>query len=302
MTQRDQRDDVVEAADLQQSHDPVSPRRPSRDAIPESLHHSTLANIINGFVLPAVKSQYPLTPLEGNGEAKGPISTDEVVEFSRLCMHKGFESALYYSDRIREKGIPTAVIYTSLLAPAARHMGKLWETDRATFVDVSIGLTAITQLFHRMNPQRVDTGPARGRLPSILLAPTPGDQHGFGLLLVSDAFHRAGWHVAGGAGTTIDDVLGAVSETEFDFVGFSLSTRRLFPALVRGIDAVREASLSKTVQVMVGGHAFNSNPKLAKQLDADVCMTSPKAAVAYADCFVAEKLRNDLKGERPAVQ
>jgi hypothetical protein len=59
---------------------------------------------------------------------------------------------------------------------------------------------------------------------SILLVPTPGEQHTFGLAMVAELFRKQGWEVVGGPYDLGDSPQVLVAQRSFDVVGFSLAT------------------------------------------------------------------------------
>ena len=80
---------------------------------------------------------------------------------------------------------------TGLAADAARLAGNWWESDRCSFLDVTIAVAEIQRGLRRLEvSQGRGTVAAHGR---ILLSTGPDAQHTFGLVLVAERLRHAGW-------------------------------------------------------------------------------------------------------------
>ena len=123
---------------------------------------------------------------------------------------------------------------------------------------------------------------------SVLLLPSPGEQHTFGLVMVGEFFRRAGWDVSGGAWTTGADAATLVGAEWFDAVGFSLGAEIHLEALAESIRAVRQASSNPDVVVLVGGPLFGECPEYVQQVGADGMTIDGRDAPALAERLIAE--------------
>ena len=121
----------------------------------------------------------------------------------------------------------------------------------------------------------------------ILLIPVPGEQHTFGLAMVGEFFHRAGWYVSGGLFPTASELAGAVRRARFDVVGISVGNVEKLESVATAIRAVRRGSCYPEVQVMVGGAVFIAHPELAAILGADATATDGLQAVAQAEALLS---------------
>jgi methanogenic corrinoid protein MtbC1 len=176
-----------------------------------------------------------------------------------------------------------------LLAPSARYLGDLWERDLCSFTDVTIGLGRLQRILREQSPafSRTPTGVDDGR--SILLVPSPGEQHTLGLVMVGEFFRRAGWNVSGGAWTAGVDAAGLVRDEWFDAIGFSLGAEVHLQQLGEIITAVRQASCNPKITVLVGGPLFGENPGFWEQVGADGMTVDGREAPALADQLIARR-------------
>ena len=86
----------------------------------------------------------------------------------------------------------------------------MWEKDKCTFTDVTVGLWRIKQVMHELSPtfQSVAQEQSHGR--EVMLVPTPGSAHNLGLFMVSEFFRRSGWRVSGELLSQTSDMLHVV--------------------------------------------------------------------------------------------
>lgn len=169
----------------------------------------------------------------------------------------------------QRRGLGVEALFVGLLAPAARYLGVLWETDRCDFSSVTICLGRLQRLLREWSPQfgREVSHPPNGR--RILLAQHPAEQHSFGLSMVAEFFRRDGWEVLGGVGGSVPDPSARVANDWFDAVGFSIGSETRLDWLRERIAQVRLSSRNRAVVVLVGGPLQLLRPDLARQVAAD---------------------------------
>ena len=178
---------------------------------------------------------------------------EQIDEFARLLLAHDVSVASTYLETVKARGTSQEAIYLELLAPAARRLGELWTDDRCTFSEVTVGLCRLHQLLRDMSPGFGGDAVEDVSRRRVLLAPTPGEQHTFGLLMVADFFRRDGWDVWSEITGSVDDLVDIVSSEWFSLVGLSLGSEVRLDTLSSSIHAIRKASRNKSLGVMVGG-------------------------------------------------
>ena len=229
----------------------------------------------------------PARPLAGGRR----IGESEVQLFVKLILDPDDEACSGGVDAFIAEGVSIEAIYVDLLAPSARYLGDLWERDLCSFTDVTIGLGRLQRILREQSPafSRTQTGVDDGR--SVLLVPSPGEQHTLGLVMVGEFFRRAGWNVSGGAWTAGVDAAGLVRDEWFDAIGFSLGAEIHLPQLADIISAVRQGSCNPKIAVLVGGPLFGANPAFWEQVRADGMTIDGREAPALADQLIARTAR-----------
>lgn len=213
-----------------------------------------------------------------------PITAADIKELVRMVLLPEDGPARASVEAMRLRGIPVETLYIDLLAVAARHLGELWEEDLCNFADVTVGTGRLQQAMRDLSPGLAVRPPPGGQSRRILLLPSPGEQHTFGLVMVGEFFRSAGWDVAGGPIGLDAELL--VRREWYDVVGFSLAADVHLPPLTQVIAAVRKASLNPRIGVMVGGPMFLRHAGLATEVGADAVAINGSLAPEIADKLV----------------
>jgi hypothetical protein len=169
-----------------------------------------------------------------------------------------------------------ALTSTVLFEPVARQLGDLWDTDDCSELEVTIAMCRLQVIVRNLG--------ASGRtftagLPSVLVAPQPGETHILGSTLASELLWQAGCDAQLEFPATNDALVEVVSETWFDALDLSLSTamRRedSLDPMAATITLARHASKNPAIAVVVGGRWFSEHPDEGGRVGADVaCSTS----------------------------
>ena len=258
----------------------------NREAIDSRL--ALLSRAIEDEIIPRLMRAHPtagerllLTP-----SASAQVSQENVQAFAKLVLAPDENLAHACIEAMRTSGISVETIYTDLLAPVARYLGVLWDDDLCDFTEVTVGLGRLQQVLRELSPAfgQTSTNTSGNR---VLLLPGPGEQHTFGLVMVSEFFRRAGWDVGGGAWEAGADPVVMVQREWFDVVGFSLGNVAQLDELAACITSVRAAALNKSMCVIVGGPLFLANPEYVAYVNADAASTDGSQAPDLAARLVS---------------
>lgn len=217
------------------------------------------------------------------------VTTQDVENFARLVLAQDENLTQACIDAMRSRGIAVETIYLELLAPVARRLGALWEQDLCDFTEVTIGLGRLHQVLRELSPGFSHPVNHVGNGRRILLLPSPGEQHTFGLVMVSEFFRHAGWDVAGGPWEAGADPVTMVKREWFDIVGFSLGSELHLDDLADCIRAVRKAAVNPHVGIMVGGPIFGLHPEFVSRVGADGASSDGRAAPEMAARLSADR-------------
>lgn len=238
-------------------------RDPSNDAV--------LARAIELEIIPRLMLAHKQIRASQHVSGSGvrAITEAEVVDFAAITVRHDCSVAQAFAEALISQGASYDQLFVELLAPAARKLGELWESDYFSFSDVTIGLSRIQQLVHEVGPG-LDADPeVSPGVASALLVPMPGELHSLGVLLVEEFFRRAGWNVWAPQNVTSGQLVSIVRQERFDMVGISVTCEVVVQRLAALVDSIRSASLNKGLLVMVGGRFVNEHPELVAQVGAD---------------------------------
>lgn len=273
--------------------------RMERPAVEERM--SRLVKTLEAEVIPRLVDAhrtFPVSEISPAASVCPPPSTVEVEAFVRLVLHREDLPISACIEALRGKGMSIEMLFLDLLAPAANHLGYLWEEDLCDFTHVTIAVGRLQHLLQVLSPAfgTEVRFPAHAR--RALLVPSPGEQHTFGLSMVAEFFMRAGWQVAGGQGAYRDEAADLVSREWFDVVGFSVGSEARLDLLTSCVTSVRQMSRNPDIGVLVGGPIFVRNPELVALVGADATSPDGKQAPVAAEALVANRVRSLASARR----
>jgi MerR family transcriptional regulator, light-induced transcriptional regulator len=249
---------------------------------------SQLARTIEQEIIPRLMLAHRALaePVSRPLAAGQPITVEDVRHFAKLVLSHDEDLAFGSIQAFRARGVTVEKIYVDLLAPTARYLGDLWDDDLCTFTDVTVGLGRLQRVLRELSPAFGNgiEHPEQGR--RILLLPSPGEQHTFGLVMVAEFFRRAGWDVTGGAWAAGADPAALVAAEWFDVVGFSLGAESHIDSLAESIRAVRHATCNHDIAVLVGGPLFGERPEYLARVGADGMTIDGREAPALAERLI----------------
>ncbi len=215
------------------------------------------------------------------------ISAADIDSLADAARRNDLPAALALIESLCAEGFALDTLYLELVSPAAARLGQLWHDDVVSMADVTVGLSCLQRLVHVLGPafhqDALRPNPAR----RILLAPIPGEQHSFALVLVAEFLRRAGWDVDNGRVLSLGGLCSLLRREWFALVGLSVSCTHRIDTIAGAVHAIRAASRNRAIGVMVGGPMFSACPDLVSQVGADAMALNARHAVQQADALVA---------------
>ena len=256
------------------------------DLSSEVLNKLIEVEIIPRLMLVSRDTGADAAPAELDAPAR-PFSADEIDRFARRAVDAEADVLVDEVNlRLSAGGVSHEDVLLKLLAPAARRLGKLWDDDRVDFADVTIGLMKLHRVLERLNADTPCGLGAGKTAPRILLAPAPGEQHVFGVVMVGEFFAKSGWRVRCETAPCDDDLVAAAAADHYDVIGLSVSAELNMKTLREAIRRIRANSRNRDVNILVGGQAFINDGSLARRVGADATATDGVRAVVTAERMV----------------
>jgi methanogenic corrinoid protein MtbC1 len=246
-------------------------------------HHGarSLAGLIEGEIIPRLMIAHPAEAVRPSTGAPA-ITPADIAAFLPLTVEGEAADLVQFADGLLARGVTVDALLVDLLAPVARALGVEWEKDRVDFVAVTMALWRLQEVVHELAARAPGVHPAAHSRRRALFAPAPGDQHGFGALVIEEVFAREGWSTERLAAPRTLDLVERVAGDWFDIVGLTTSCDALTASLPSMIAAMRSVSRNPQLRVLVGGRVFIEDPSLAARVGADATARDARLAVRVA--------------------
>tara|TARA_B100000678_G_scaffold284743_1_gene286790 strand:+ start:388 stop:1215 length:828 start_codon:yes stop_codon:yes gene_type:complete len=262
---------------------PLGARRRSPDTYAEELGGVIEQQMIPRLMLAHSREREPAVTV-----ALDPIAPDFADDFAVNLLEWEADRALREVEGLLKSGYDIQALFLDLLAPAARKLGAMWEEDECDFVEVTMGLWRLQEVMREIASSSPPIEQSARRPARALFSPMPGDQHGFGAMMIDEVFARAGWESEALVDPQRRDLLTVVSNRPFDLLGLTITNDSPSSALQSLIRAIRAVSANSAIRIMIGGRLVNANPGLAEAVGADGTAADAFAALETAERMVAE--------------
>jgi methanogenic corrinoid protein MtbC1 len=262
---------------------PLPADPPALVAVPRHKRAAMVTRLVEAEILPRL-AEAKRTGKAARAKAGASNLTTEAdtADLIRLLIKHDAGDSVAFLEGLQSRGASPASLYLGIITDAARCLGAMWDEDRCDFATVTISMGRLQQVVRALSPTFQTAALSRAHSDSILLLPSPGEQHFFGLVILSEFFLREGWHVVGGPISLANGPADIVRTTWVDVVGFSIASTVRIDALANCIRDVRKASVNTDIKVMVGGPLLLTRPNLVQELGADASASDAPGAVRAA--------------------
>jgi MerR family transcriptional regulator, light-induced transcriptional regulator len=264
-------------------------------AKPTESHLQEFASVIENIIVPRLLMSHVNNNTDLVKE-RVSIRNVAVSDFLKLTTQDDPSSAIDYVRHLMANGVSFQEVLLDLMAPAARILGERWEEDRASFVEVALGVARMHRILREFDgvPSHLWSNAGFGR--HALLLPAPGELHSFGLRLVQEFLLRESWTVTNKPVEDVKQLGQLVASEHFDIVGLSLSGQTLEEPFLAAIRIIREKSKNRHVKIIVGGHLFVERPDLIDSCGSDAYAVDAPATVTIVNGWANQLSAVDVKG------
>ena len=266
------------------SNDTTRSSRYSENKNNKDVCQASLMEILESQIIPnLLKANESASPFFSTDRIRTNLPTEEeIARFAQLCIESDADAPDTFVQSLIAEGLDSETIFLHLLAPAARHLGYLWEDDICDFTQVTIGLVRMQQMTLRLGSEFQQKRKLSMDGMRALFAPVPGSQHTFGVLMVSEFFRREGWQVWMELGSSESVLLAAVEKDWFDVIGLSVGIEAHVESLTDTIRHIRLSSANRNAKILIGGPLLALSPDLYKEVGADGAASDAATAVELA--------------------
>jgi MerR family transcriptional regulator, light-induced transcriptional regulator len=253
-----------------------------------TLQPVNVVRTIKTQIIPKIVLALRKAPAPKPAEPVGQQGPSAVEQFAALALAMDDDAPLAYVQGLVAQGVSVQSIFLDLLAPAARNLGSLWESDAADFANVTLGVGRLQRIMRHLGEHFHSEGAHGGGGESVLLTIIPGEQHSFGLSMVAEFFRRAGWNLCTGPFSSHQELTAVVHNHWFDVVGFSVSSDRRLAELKKDIQDIRRDSRNRNVGIMLGGPMMIADPSLVASMGADMMSVDATTAPQQARSLIEQ--------------
>ena len=214
-------------------------------------------------------------------------SIDDLAE---ALMTPDASAGITFVERVRAQGASVETVYVAYLAEAAKTLGRWWDEDRVTFVDVTIAIGHVYAIMRSLRSSFYSTS-TRPPTKSALFAMVPGDDHSLGVEMAADLFRKNNWDIALQVGLSHDALVDYISASGHDIIGLSAGSERSIVPLAKLVVALR-ISVPKT-SILVCGNVTCIAPDVVELMGVDAMPIQVEDALSEADRLWAN--RNESK-------
>lgn len=254
------------------------------DLLAEGQRHA-LERLVREEALPriAARIRVPRSPLRS-------ISPDVVATFADMLVDVSEDQCRAFVEGVVVRGdFSMETIFLDLFGPSAAALGEHWLCDDRTFAEVTVGMGRLERRLRALMPAFLAERPAGLRSERILLAPSPGEQHRFGLMLVEAFALREGFDV-----TLVEshshDVLARVGSENVDLIGLSYAGESDDDRLWELIEKIDRYTCNPNILILVGGSGFVKQRNRSKSGNVHAASGDARQAVG--------EMRRLLDGQR----
>ncbi len=246
----------------------------------------SLGLLIESEIIPRLLMAHDVSSPSPDRRRPGVIDGEDMSRFATLPLRLEAVGLLEQVDALIARGASVEAICVDLLAPAARHLGEMWDRDECDFIDVTMGLWRLQEVMREISARSPTGLMAHPQVRSALFTPMPGDVHNFGALMIEEVFARAGWQSEALVQPERRELLDRLAHVPFDIVGLTLTRDCPSSALRNLIKAIRGISANPHIAVLVGGRFVNDNPEIVAEVGADGTGPDALSALQLAEQLV----------------
>jgi len=234
-------------------------------------------NMVYDWMLRHHQTLIDLSALPPEEPEAYPELADERRKFMAFLLAADYAGGMRIADAVlgREKGQET--LYMGLIKPVMYEIGRLWEDDKISTAEEHLATSLVGRILAALYEKLPFSLTDRGK---AIVTSAPNEYHELGARLLADMLESDGWDVLFlGANTPAEALISLIRKKRPRFVAISLTMPFSIDKVSGIISAIRAIPALSSVKIMVGGAAFNTAPRLWRQIGADAWADTPQNAI-----------------------
>jgi len=213
-----------------------------------------------------------------------PRNRGEWVAYLAEAMISASETSHHAAlSKLMASGVSSEEVFQKYIPAVARFLGEMWVSDKASFVDVTVGAARLQALF-RNKAEPGEVGWLNRSIPlgqSVLMIAPDFEDHSLGAFVAADQFRRHGLWVHMAIGLTNEEIAAMIETSGFSLLGISAATANSVEKSQKLVEYLK-AKVDHCPPIAVGGLAVEDPAKVEKSTGADYAVRSVREAVERA--------------------
>lgn len=203
----------------------------------------------------------------------------QIDELCQALLSQDPLAAIGLIEQAQRKGFSYDTLCQIYLAGAAARLGEWWDEDHLSFYKVTIAASGIYAILRTLRLQR--TLPVQDLRRSAIFASVPDDTHTLGITVAADMARDRGWDITLLTGLSHDALVEEVESQDTALIGLSASGKRVLPAVLKLIVALRLCK--PKARIMICGRLAAMDLHLDGIVGADVAAADFDTAFDYME-------------------
>lgn len=190
--------------------------------------------------------------------------------------------------QMRRVGVGDEAIVTQYIPEAARRLGRAWEDDSLSFLQVTVGTARLGQAVEEIGCDWLNDEADRPGQASVLLLVPPGEQHILGVTVLACVMRQDDISICLRFAPSVQELATLLATRRFDGVMITLgSTERIESCamMVKALHALGHGAL----RVAVGGSIVGNEPDLAERTGAELVSSDLGVVLAHFGLKMKQK-------------
>ena len=217
-------------------------------------------------------------------QVDNPRTRDEWIAHLAEAMISDSETSHHAAiSSLVASGVSTEEVFQKYIPAVARFLGEMWVSDKASFVDVTVGAARLQALF-RNKSEPGEVGWLSRSIPlgqSVLLIVPNFEDHSLGGFVAADQFRRHGLWVHMAIGLEYQEIAAIVETGGFSLIGITAATANSVEKSHNLVDYLK-TNVEHCPPVAIGGPAVDDTDKVERITGADYAVRTVREAVERA--------------------
>lgn len=235
---------------------------------------------------PAIKFlvESALRSVLSKSQSDKPRSREEWVAHLAEAMISDSETSHHAAiSSLVATGVSSEEVYQKYIPAVSRFLGEMWVSDKASFVDVTVGAARLQALF-RNKAEPGESGWLSRSIPlgqSVLMIVPSFENHSLGAFVAADQFRRHGLWVHMAIGLEDAEIAALVESSGFSLLGITAATAKSVERC-RNVVEYLKSQVEHCPPIAIGGFAVENTEAVEYMTGAEFAVKSVREAVERA--------------------